>query len=373
MSLNQNVLAENYKKAKSDITNLEKFTVEFRRSTLSSIDLQILTKKFIPTYDFFNTMVTIAYNTSVIPKILIYDFHKVFTTMIEMYGFVCPRFTRLIMHHSDCNFVKSIFTLYEKKNINASVSQIFGPNPEQNLYTSFNKEFDVNIYLKFLTLDEKDTDFVFRHNLIHGMKHAINNKFPIDDTHLLSCIKNKNKEIFDMLKSFCPLNIKHLELACEIFDVSIIGEILNQKIKPTKKCFDTVLNMSSGENGKKLIETIIEAGYDLTKENLISLAEKDIWINDGFVQDEFFKDEKFKVTLEDLCNKKNIFHYGAKPSITGLMQLIQKKEKLSVIRDYVKKYGIEPNLKCFEMAACHRGYSAVMKFIQNRCLTHADA
>lgn len=369
MSLDQNTLAENYEKAKNDITNLEKFTVEFCRSTLSSIDLQISTKKFVPTSDFFNRMVKIACDTTGGLNTQIHDFYKVFTTMIEMYGFVCPKFTKLIMYHSDCNFAKSIFTLYGKKNIDISISQLFGLKTEQDVYVSFIKEFDVNICLKFVSVDERDIDFVFRHNLIHGMKHAINNKFPIDDTHLLHCIKNKNKEIFDVLKSFCPLNAKHLELACEIFDVQIIGEILNQKIKPTKKCFDAVLNMSNGENGKNLIETIIEAGYDLTKENLISLVEKDVWIDDGFVRDEFFKDKKIKVALEDLCNKKNTFRYGAKPSITGLMQLIQKREKLSVIRDYVKKYGIEPNLKCFEIAACHRGYSAVIKFIQNRCLS----
>jgi uncharacterized protein RhaS with RHS repeats len=124
--------------------------------------------------------------------------------------------------------------------------------------------------------------------------------------------------------------------------------------------------MAAGENGKNLIETIIENGYNLTKNNLISLIEKDIWINDNFILDEWINDKTFKITLSDICNKKNTFHYGVKPSIIGLIELVTNKAKLNVIKEYIKKNGIEPNYQCYMAASKHRSYLTVANFIEKK-------
>src|ERR1700722_18715413 len=101
------------------LDKLEISSISSRKIILDSLNSKII----FFTQDESCRIINIAHKTPTTTPIL-NDYYKIITTMIETYSWISPNLTKLILCRTDCEFAKSMFDMYKKKNIKITLSQL---------------------------------------------------------------------------------------------------------------------------------------------------------------------------------------------------------------------------------------------------------
>jgi hypothetical protein len=215
---------------------------------------------------------------------------------------------------------------------------------------------------------------------LHGfITRAINNKYNIPQQCLNGIIQSKNLELTKLvLLSGCKLNTDALVSACSTCDIELIKFVLNNKVVPTKKCFDAIVEASDNNpqymarSEKKNIEKKIISkksmcidelktyGYKITYDDVVSATKKRIMIN-NFASLGIKLDNKFM----EICSDVSFYPYkvdGLKPTTTCLQNECKKAGNLTIIKDLVKR-GIKPDIQCLRHACKHKSNIQTIKFL----------
>lgn len=236
-------------------------------------------------------------------------------------------------------------------------------------YTNY--EIDVDIFNKACEL-----------KLINFVKNEIsNNKFKPNQESLYCAIRSGSLDIAHMLiLCGCKLNVKCLEQACQYRYIEIIEYILNNKITPTKECFNSIFscitnNMLAfyGHRSRhyddydyvklkictKIIDMFVIAGYKITYDDAI-LATKNKTIINNF--------QSFNVTLDDnfleICSEVDIdpVIYGVLPTLKYLQKECCKSGNIDKIRKIINN-GVMPDIICLHNACVNKNNAPVIKLL----------
>jgi hypothetical protein len=257
-------------------------------------------------------------------------------------------------------------------------------------------------WIKYIEDDEENIDYVFEYDLKRLAQLLIEKKIKLKDKYIDFAIINNNRNLLDKLLSVheIPYTIDHLRLACRHSDLTIIKDILDQKIEPDAECFENALkklncqvsirqdiikeyennNMNTYDR-KRYINTELEIilkiiadnkprfvilmdyGYVITKENLLTLTKQRVLIDERYIPRDFFDDIAFKEEITRECNKHNMYAYGIKSDKQGLVSHIKSNPGLKSVQKYVKDTGITPDIECLKEACKIPNNLSVIKWM----------
>lgn len=158
-----------------------------------------------------------------------------------------------------------------------------------------------------------------------------------------------------------------LEISCQFLEISLVQQIIDNKVNPSKKCFDCLfydidvwhpLNNKTYRHNKdqetvtkinKIVRIFISNGYLLTYEDVVVATKKRVII-DMVDSSDIKLDDKFRLLCSELKMYqpyKNIIKSYTIESFTALIQM--KPVNMREIKEYIKK-GVVPTQECLEIA-----------------------
>jgi hypothetical protein len=205
------------------------------------------------------------------------------------------------------------------------------------------------------------------------IEKLIEEKINIPDICLKIAIGTNNMEYIKLLTSKCNMKIdelEHLELACKYANTNIISLVLNNKITPTKACFNNLIyniysKKKEGRCNESNIENIDEfdlltkAGYTMSQDDFENLISNCLYIE--HYQSKF--NLKMTDKIKELCNENGFFPYdNIEINITGYNKLITKKSKKE-LSEVEKKHNITPNVDSLHQAIVTQNLAKVKYFL----------
>ncbi len=168
------------------------------------------------------------------------------------------------------------------------------------------------------------------------------------DAMILAIRTGKTKLIEKYIHMGIQLETEYLEVACSIGTKDVILLLLDNKIIPTKRCFENIVWSFKYDQVKvnEYVKLLINFGYVLTEENLYYAAGVGLYI-DCY---EMF-DIKIKLDLINILNQKKIKHPYKLPDGVDIFEVeCSKPKNLDKIRKMIKNGSIV-TIECIE-AAC---------------------
>jgi hypothetical protein len=199
---------------------------------------------------------------------------------------------------------------------------------------------------------------------IDVFKYLVKKKISIPEDCLIICIMNNNSKLLNFLInkniSGIKLTQKNLELACKYSNVMIIGNILQHKIKTSKKCFDILLNRFRIKNLHHIKDDFTKAielsdipelkifcdyGYIITQDDIIEMIKNGIYVK-NYKKYDLEIDDDFK----DACNECLCFPYPeTKFTKVGFANMFKLGVPFDIIKKIEKKYKMKPDFECLRM------------------------
>jgi hypothetical protein len=178
-----------------------------------------------------------------------------------------------------------------------------------------------------------------------------------NNDYIIIAIINSNVELLELLN---PIFInKNLELACKYSNALTIEFLLQNKIKPTKKCFYILLKRfqpkiyfifkNDLEKGIEMteipeIKIFCEYGYLITQEDFVEMIKHGIYV-ENYKKYDLVIDEEIK----DTCNEYLLFPYQeTKLTNLGFATLFKNGYTFDTIKKIEKKYKIKPDITCLK-------------------------
>lgn len=220
------------------------------------------------------------------------------------------------------------------------------------------------IYKSFINktnlFNKNHFNIFFKHNWTDFSDFLVKEKniFPENDSFKLFVMHISNSKLFDEYFTEMICSEYHLNLACFYKKPIIVNNILNQKISPTKKCFQSLfedisnsssnvkLNFLTIENVNKIIDSFIWYGYFMTKEDIILATSKGIKLNDShftknFILNDDEKDKFYEYCHFDFMPKYNDNLFGDVYWLRRMCKIARISHEYKQIKQYIKKTGIE--------------------------------
>lgn len=175
------------------------------------------------------------------------------------------------------------------------------------------KEILLEIYEIFLNknfFDYNNFNYFFKKNYLDYVDLCVKkNKYPTETNFVYYLINSRDDE--NKYFQHIIFNEEHLYLACLHKKINIIKEILNQKVKPTKKCFNALFQITFFYNSNsnyfedlisKIIELFILYSYKFDKNDLLVTINKKIKINTNLITKLIKLDEDLKLKIYDISH-----------------------------------------------------------------------
>lgn len=251
-----------------------------------------------------------------------------------------------------------------------------------NAYVDTNKFFDN--YLDSLFIDNIMLELMADFNFEHALNKIINKKIKVTQKCLQLSIKNNNLQLAKlMLLAGTHLDENVLITACENANAQTVKYILDNKIIPTKKCFDATLKNGNGDydgndnaygyrrryrknsetssqNASNIITLLIGYGYKMTYDDIYNATKNRIKI-DKFDSLNIKLDQKFL----ELCVTLSFYPYnmdGITPTSACLEKECVKSGNITNIRKLLSQ-GVKPTVKCLQNASTIRNNLQVIRLL----------
>jgi hypothetical protein len=277
------------------------------------------------------------------------------------------------------NFIK------QKKKLNKEeLNKII--NYPHNDKTGKYKDFMFQVISNCVGFDNLDEEIIkhmsgnLQFNLVLNKLIELKQNIP-DDCFIIAIISNNYELLELMMDKLCiKCTDAHLEIACKYGDIKIISHILQQKVIPTKKCVESIIQKNAKNKSdsywgfnKYKYNGFFGVSYERIKiHELNNISKLKILCDYGYVikQDDFtnmiknriyIKNyEKYNVKLtneiKNICNEIIFYPYEeTKMSLDGYKQLLKYKVNLSDLKKIEKHFDIKPNLECLKIA-CENKY-----------------
>lgn len=317
------------------------------------------------------------------------DIEKVLHMIFTNANFIFPE--NILEKIISTNYSYKILDIYIKTGNKFNISQtkiIFSKSNEIELNYS---PYYGNDYNKLKLLIEGSNVETFSHNneililaasghMNNFLTKCINNKITLPQDCLYGIISSNNFELFKLaLLSGCQLNNKALLNACKSNNISIIKFILENKIIPTKECFNAIFentdtkekvyryryrsNLSkNNDNSNKsdIIDLLNVYGYKITYDDVVLATRNKVVIN-NFETLGIKMDDKFL----EICSENSFYPYqlnGLKPSSVCLQKECSKVGNIQVIKKLISS-GITPDIECLRNACKHKNNLQTIKLL----------
>jgi hypothetical protein len=248
-----------------------------------------------------------------------------------------------------------------------------------------------NTYANSLHVNTTILEITSQYNFDKFIVKMVDKKMKLTQKCLDSAVKNNNLELVKlMLLAGTHLSEDILVTACKSSSIEVIKYILENKIVPTKKCFDATINYTENDsnsdsdkdhNGygykkrrspalknvttthKSEIISLLKAyGYKITYNDITEATKKLIKIN-NFESLGIKLDTKFL----EVCIEKSFYPYktdGITPGVGSLEKECEKSGNLTNIKKLVSQ-GVKPNIKCLQNACLHKNNIQAVIFIMS--------
>jgi hypothetical protein len=167
-----------------------------------------------------------------------------------------------------------------------------------------------------------------------------------------------------------------LNNACLYKRANIVKLILDQKILPTKRCLDSLLEINldrekekdkdeEHKNIKSIVDNFMHYSYYFTNSDIIALAKRKIMLQKSvFTLNLTFSDEE-KKQLYQYCDFEFMPNYNDsmfndKNWLIQMCKVAKKSDDYKIIKNYIKKQNIEVDFYCY-MLLTNNGNSCRMK------------
>jgi hypothetical protein len=141
--------------------------------------------------------------------------------------------------------------------------------------------------------------------------------------------------------------------------------ILNQKIMFSEKIIEELFICYNNKNILECMQIFINFNYIPTQNILLKMLSKNINPDKKMIKKEYFEDVEFMKDVEKIVNKYFMFpnNFNIKPNNNTLLVLLTKQSKLAVIKQYIKKHKLIPNIECLREACKNKSYKSVIKYL----------
>lgn len=275
------------------------------------------------------------------------------------------------------------FSLKQTQDILKSVPTSLYYREDVETYRTF-----FNTYANSFQVDTTILEFASQYNFDKFILKMVDKKMKLTQKCLDSAVKSKNLELVKlMLLAGTHLSEDILVTACKFSSIEMIKYILENKIVPTKKCFDAAINYTSDDSEKddygyryrkrrsatlknvttthqsEIIRVLKAYGYKITYNDVTEATKKLIKIND-FESLGIKLDTKFL----DVCIEKSFYPYktnGITPGVNSLEKECEKSGNLTNIKKLVSQ-GVKPNIKCLQNVCLHKNNIQAVTFIMSK-------
>jgi hypothetical protein len=225
---------------------------------------------------------------------------------------------------------------------------------------------NINDFIESHDVFEADIEIIekaCKKNLSKFVSYQINKKIKLSEQCLYNSLENGNIELAKkILLCDCHIDDNCLVSACKSLNYDAILFVINNGIKPNEKCFNAIISSQCKSNEKdvktKLIDVIIDHGYKITYDNVVSATYEHITINNLKNMNITFNDD-----FSEVCSKAKFYVYDfiVKPSISDLEEACKIRD-LKYIKQLVS-FGIKPNITCLRNACSIKSNLPIIKFI----------
>lgn len=190
-----------------------------------------------------------------------------------------------------------------------------------------------------------------------------------------------HKEVIEIIeKNGIILDSVHLEIACKFGSDELVEYVLNEKIKPTQRCFDAALSEEFGlinvldiydlnKNKKDITEItkillLLNYGYKITQRDFAEVTKKYMYFRDY---------KKYGLEIDDkimkICNYSLFYPYDEMRTaeINALLDFAKFPtiERLKIV---IKRYDILPDSKFAQfMFMSHKRVMKLIKYLVQNC------
>lgn len=230
---------------------------------------------------------------------------------------------------------------------NSNVNSISEQNDEKKYISNIFKYFINNQLFK-----QHHFDFFFTKRLFEFIDILGTNNYYPDSSNLKTFL---NFAYVDNLNYFNNIQFteEHLYLSCINVKENITKEILNQKIKPTKRCFLGLYEKNPSHNSiPKIIEYLIYYGYSPDESDVILTLNYNTKLNEDLIQKIFEINDTFKQTFYNYCT----FDFMPKYSnniyndiywLRKMCKVAKKADDYKAIKNFIKKEKINLDNLCY--------------------------
>ena len=186
-----------------------------------------------------------------------------------------------------------------------------------------------------------------------------------------------HKEVIDIIeKNQITLDSLHLEIACKFASDELVKYMLNEKVKPTQRCFDAIISdefrprpinvldvYDLYKNKKDITEItkillLLSYGYKINQRDFVEITKKYMYFRD-------YKKYGLEIDKEimKICNYSLFYPYDEMrtPEINALLDFAKFPtiERLKIV---IKRYDILPDTKFAQFMFMY--HKRVMKLIK---------
>lgn len=215
-------------------------------------------------------------------------------------------------------------------------------------------------YCKFINYNEKQQKYV-----IKNYKRYTYNKYSYNDPYVKYDDINKLYE--NMINNNYAITSNILSYMCDAIYMCNLEKILLTKITFDDKCFE---NLLKNPDYKKMIDCIINYGFILKYDNIISLIKNKIL---------YSKIDKFNIDIDDnISLYSTIYDYHDYHKILNYNYTIESLYKACENSNYktikyIIESGVEPDIQCLKILCRGKNYhhiKLIKKYIKpnNDCL-----
>jgi hypothetical protein len=156
---------------------------------------------------------------------------------------------------------------------------------------------------------------------------------------------------------------EHLYFSCINVKENITKEILNQKIKPTKRCFAGLYEKYPTHNCiPKIIECLVYYGYRIDENDLLLTLNYNTKLNDDLIRRVFDIDEIFNQTFYNYCTMEFMPKYSENIYndiywLRKMCKIARKADDYKTIKNFIKKEKINLDSLCYIYLNTNSQYS----------------
>lgn len=310
-------------------------------------------------------MIAEIFNNSTISNDFTID-HNYFEIMcnLELFPTICK-----FANENRITNLKECYNLFlteiQKKPYNSYSYTIFTFNQNITTTISGEKKHVQDIFIYFINkgfFEQGIFDLLFAKKLFDYIVLLRSKGYHPDTSNFVSFL---NHSQIDNLNYFEDIQFteEHLYVACVNMKENIIREILNQKIKPTKRCLTGLYEKFPGHTLiPKIIEYLIYYGYILEESDLLLTLKYGTKINENLIQKVFNINDELKLKIYDFCKFDFMPQYSENMYndiywLRRMCKIARRTEDYKIIKNYIKKYKFNIDGLCYIYMNMNYGYN----------------